>query len=150
MEINRPKKGRKYVYVLDFEDGRVYRYDVWLNDSEEIEDYLTFWPHTLNRHEQNKIRQEIINGSAKHTVFPNEEYQRKSTTYFTNRALTVESNKIPKIIFEKITFYRNHYEMTFNYSFDENYQINFTKKIRDRFSKTSTTETYLILLYGRK
>jgi len=42
MEINRPKKGRKYVYVLDFEDGRVYRYDVWLNDSEEIEDYLTF------------------------------------------------------------------------------------------------------------
>ena len=31
------KKGRKYVYVLDFEDGRVYRYDVWLDDSEEIE-----------------------------------------------------------------------------------------------------------------
>ena len=37
MEINRPKKGRKYIYVLDFEDGRVYRYDVWLDDSEEIE-----------------------------------------------------------------------------------------------------------------
>ena len=66
-----------------------------------------------------KIRQEIINGTAKHTVFPNEEYQRKSTTYLTNRALTVDNNKIPKIIFEKITFYRNHYEMTFNYTFDE-------------------------------
>ena len=99
--------------------------DFWgkvIKDSVEIVDHLTFWPHTLNRHEQSKIRQEIINGSAKHTVFPNEEYQRKSTTYLTNRALTVESNKIPKIIFEKITFYRNHYEMTFNYTFDENYK----------------------------
>ena len=28
------KKGRKYVYVLDFEEGRVYRYDVWVDDSE--------------------------------------------------------------------------------------------------------------------
>ena len=46
MEINRPKKGRKYVYVLDFEDGRVYRYDVWLNDSEEIEDYFLPDPST--------------------------------------------------------------------------------------------------------
>ena len=45
MEINRPKKGRKYVYVLDFEDGRVYRYDMWLNDSEEIENYLTDMGH---------------------------------------------------------------------------------------------------------
>ena len=27
------KKGRKYVYVLDYEDGRVYRYDVWFDDS---------------------------------------------------------------------------------------------------------------------
>ena len=93
--------------------------DFWgkvIKDSVEIVDHLTFWPHTLNRHEQSKIRQEIINGSAKHTVFPNEEYQRKSTTYLTNRALTVENNKIPKIIFEKITFYRNHYEMTFNLS----------------------------------
>ena len=99
--------------------------DFWgkiIADSSEKADYLTFWPHTLNRHEQSKIRQEIINGSAKHTVFPNGEYQRKSTTYFTNRALTIENNKIPEIIFEKITFYRNHYEMTFNYSFDEEYK----------------------------
>ena len=54
--------------------------DFWgkvIKDSVEIADYLTFWPHTLNRHEQSKIRQEIINGSAKHTVFPNEEYQKK-------------------------------------------------------------------------
>ncbi len=48
MEINRPKKGRKYVYVLDFEDGRVYRYDVWLNDSEEIESYLTDMGHSIS------------------------------------------------------------------------------------------------------
>jgi hypothetical protein len=48
MEINRPKKGRKYVYVLDFEDGRVYRYDVWLNDSEEIESYLTDMGHSMS------------------------------------------------------------------------------------------------------
>ena len=27
------KKGRKYVYVLDYEDCRVYRYDVWFDDS---------------------------------------------------------------------------------------------------------------------
>ena len=24
-------KGRKYVFVLDYVDGRVYRYDVWLD-----------------------------------------------------------------------------------------------------------------------
>ena len=48
MEINRPKKGRKYVYVLDFEDGRVYRYDVWLNDSEKIESYLTDMGHSMS------------------------------------------------------------------------------------------------------
>ena len=40
--------------------------DFWgkvIKDSVEIADHLTFWPHTLNRHEQSKIRQEIINGS---------------------------------------------------------------------------------------
>ena len=41
------KKGRKYVYVLAFEDGRVYRYDVWLDDSEEIESYLTDMGHSI-------------------------------------------------------------------------------------------------------
>jgi len=34
------KKGRKYVFVLDYVDGRVYRYDVWFDDSEKIEEYL--------------------------------------------------------------------------------------------------------------
>ena len=29
------KKGRKYVFVLDYVDGRVYRYDVWIDDSEK-------------------------------------------------------------------------------------------------------------------
>ena len=49
MEINRPKKGRKYIYVLDFEDGRVYRYDVWLDDSEEIESYLTDMGNSIGK-----------------------------------------------------------------------------------------------------
>ena len=98
--------------------------DFWgkvIVDTSEIEDFLTFWPHSLNRHEQNKIRQEIINGAAKHTVFPNEEYQRKGTVFITNRALTIENDKIPKILFEKISFFRNHYEMVFNLSFDERF-----------------------------
>ena len=98
--------------------------DFWgkvIVDTSEIEDFLTFWPLSLNRHEQNKIRQEIINGAAKHTVFPNEEYQRKGTVFITNRALTIENDKVPKILFEKITFFRNHYEMGFNLSFDERF-----------------------------
>ena len=98
--------------------------DFWgkvIVDTSEIEDYLTFWPLSLNRHEQNKIRQEIINGAAKHTVFPNEEYQRKGTVFITNRALTIENDKIPKILFEKISFFRNHYEMVFNLRFDERF-----------------------------
>ena len=99
--------------------------DFWgkvITDTTEVEDLLTFWPHTLNRHEQNKIRTNIMNGSAKHTVFPNEEYQRKGIAYTTNRALTIQDDKNPKIIFEKIIFYRNHYEMLFNYSFDEKFK----------------------------
>ena len=93
-----------------------------MNDTTDIKDFLTFWPHTLNRHEQNKIKTEIMNGSAKHTVFPNEEYQRKGTTYITDRLLSIQDDKTPQITFEKIIFFRNHYEMTFNYSFDENYK----------------------------
>ena len=99
--------------------------DFWgkvIKDTTDIKDFLTFWPHTLNRHEQNKIRTEIMNGSAKHTVFPNEEYQRKGTIYITNRLLSIQDDKTPKITFEKIIFFRNHYEMTFNYSFDESYK----------------------------
>ena len=41
-------RDRQYVFVLDFEDGRVYRYDVWLNDSEEIESYLTDMGHSMS------------------------------------------------------------------------------------------------------
>ena len=33
-------KKRNYVFVLDFEIGRVYRYDVMTRDSEKIEEYL--------------------------------------------------------------------------------------------------------------
>ena len=31
---------RNYVFVLDFEIGHVYRYDVFFRDSEKIEEYL--------------------------------------------------------------------------------------------------------------
>ena len=34
-------KKRNYVFVLDFEIGYVYRYDVFFRDSEKIEEYLT-------------------------------------------------------------------------------------------------------------
>ena len=99
--------------------------DFWgkvITDTSKIHDLLTFWPHTLNRHDQNKIRQDILNGAPKHTVFPNEEYQRKNITYITNRSLTLSNDKIPKIVMEKIIFYRNHYEMVFNYQFNSLYK----------------------------
>ena len=41
-------KGRKYVFVLDYVDGRVYRYDVWIDDSEKIEEYLDDMGHSIN------------------------------------------------------------------------------------------------------
>ena len=41
------KKGRKYVFVLDYTDGRVYRYDVWFDDSEKIEEYLDDIGHSI-------------------------------------------------------------------------------------------------------
>ena len=99
--------------------------DFWgkvITDTSKIHDLITFWPHTLNRHDQNKIRQDILNGAPKHTVFPNEEYQRKNITYITNRSLTLSNDKIPSILMEKIIFYRNHYEMVFNYQFDSRYK----------------------------
>ena len=34
-------KKRSYVFVLDFEIGYVYRYDVFFRDAEKIEEYLT-------------------------------------------------------------------------------------------------------------
>jgi hypothetical protein len=99
--------------------------DFWgkvITDTSKIHDLLNFWPHTLNRHDQNKIRQDILNGAPKHTVFPNEEYQRKNITYITNRSLTLSNDKIPNILMEKIIFYRNHYEMVFNYQLDSRYK----------------------------
>ena len=99
--------------------------DFWgkvITDTSKIPDLLNFWPHTLNRHDQNKIRQDILNGAPKHTVFPNEEYQRKNIAYITNRSLTLSNDKIPSILMEKIIFYRNHYEMVFNYQFDSRYK----------------------------
>ena len=40
-------KKRQYVFVLDFEIGYAYRYDVWTNDGEKIEEYLTDLGHNL-------------------------------------------------------------------------------------------------------
>ena len=40
-------KKRQYVFVLDYEIGYAYRYDVWINDSEKIEEYLTDLGHNL-------------------------------------------------------------------------------------------------------
>ena len=37
---NNYKYKRSYVFVLDFEIGYVYRYDVMTRDSEKIEEYL--------------------------------------------------------------------------------------------------------------
>ena len=95
--------------------------DFWgkvILDTNKISDLLTFWPHSLNRHDQNKIKQEILSGASKHTVFPNEEYQRKSTSYKISRALTVANDKVPKILLERISFYRNHYEIILSYHFE--------------------------------
>ena len=95
--------------------------DFWgkvILDTNKIGDLLTFWPHSLNRHNQNKIKQEILSGASKHTVFPNEEYQRKSTSYKISRALTVANDKVPKILLERISFYRNHYEIILSYHFE--------------------------------
>ena len=95
--------------------------DFWgkvILDTNKISNLLTFWPHSLNRHDQNKIKQEILSGSSKHTVFPNEEYQRKNTSYKISRALTVANDKVPKILLERISFYRNHYEIILSYHFE--------------------------------
>ena len=99
--------------------------DFWgkvIADTNDVSDLLTFWPHTLNRHDQTKIREEILKGAPKHTVFPNEEYQRKKMTYETNRELTIANDKVPIINMERINFYRNHYEMIFNFQFDSKYK----------------------------
>ena len=40
-------KRRQYVFVLDYEIGYAYRYDVWTNDAEKIEDYLTDLGHNI-------------------------------------------------------------------------------------------------------
>ena len=47
MEINKLKHKRNYVFVLDFEIGFVYRYDVFTRDAEKIEDYLTELGHNV-------------------------------------------------------------------------------------------------------
>ena len=40
-------KKRLYVFVLDFEIGFVYRYDVFTRDAEKIEEYLTELGHNV-------------------------------------------------------------------------------------------------------
>ena len=50
----------KYITILDFEAGRVYQYEVYLNQIEEHEEYLTEKGHNLSNcewmvHSNNKI-----------------------------------------------------------------------------------------------
>tara|TARA_B100002019_G_scaffold193951_1_gene167880 strand:- start:373 stop:561 length:189 start_codon:yes stop_codon:yes gene_type:complete len=47
MEVNKLKYKRSYVFVLDFEIGYVYRYDVFTRDAEKIEEYLTELGHNV-------------------------------------------------------------------------------------------------------
>jgi len=105
--------------------------DFWgkiIKDTTEIPELLVFWPHSLNRHDKIKIKQDILNGGTKHTVFPNGEYQKRSTHYLLDRALTNPSKRIPEIILEKISFYRNNYETLFKITFNETYE---SQKILD-------------------
>ena len=37
-----------YVFVLDFEDGKAYRYSGWIPDNESIEDFLIDKGHSLS------------------------------------------------------------------------------------------------------
>ena len=48
MEVNKLKYKRSYVFVLDFEIGYVYRYDVFTRDAEKIEEYLTELGHNVS------------------------------------------------------------------------------------------------------
>ena len=52
------KKGRKYVYVLDFEDGRVYRYDVWIDSANDLESGIYFY--TLSNGEEIVTKRMIV------------------------------------------------------------------------------------------
>ena len=50
----------KYITILDFEAGRVYQYEVYFNQTEEHEEYLTEKGHNLSNcewmiHSNNKI-----------------------------------------------------------------------------------------------
>ena len=42
------KKGRKYVFVFDYVDGRVYRYDVWIDSHDDIVSYLDDMGHSMS------------------------------------------------------------------------------------------------------
>ena len=37
-----------YVFVLDFEDGKVYRYSKWNPDLENVENFITTVGHNIN------------------------------------------------------------------------------------------------------
>ena len=60
MEVNKLKYKRSYVFVLDFEIGYVYRYDVFTRDSEKIEEYLTELGHNVGNCEWMLTRNKII------------------------------------------------------------------------------------------
>ena len=65
----------KYITVLDFEDGEVYRYETmgkgWNPDSESIEDFLNSVGHNLSNCEWMVLENsEIVSRKSQWTRFP--------------------------------------------------------------------------------
>tara|TARA_R100000742_G_C4227706_1_gene49958 strand:+ start:285 stop:455 length:171 start_codon:yes stop_codon:yes gene_type:complete len=53
-------KNKQYIFVLDFETGYVYRYDVWFGNHEKIEEYLCDMGHNLGNIEWMSTRNKKI------------------------------------------------------------------------------------------
>ena len=90
-------------------------------DSVEVKKHLIYWPLTLNKFNQKEIELDINNGGSKHSVFLAGQYQEKSMHYDVGRKLSILSDNLPQIILEKVSFYKNHYEITFNMAFGKNF-----------------------------
>ena len=90
-------------------------------DSSEVKKHLIYWPLTLNKFNQKEIDLDISNGGSKHSVFLSGQYQEKSMHYNVGRKLSILGNNLPEIILEKVSFYKNHYEITLNIKFSKNF-----------------------------
>lgn len=68
-EIVRANKPAKYIFLLDYEDGKVYRYDIsvlcreenkWNPDTESCEQFLELAGHSVNNCEWMVTNEEFI------------------------------------------------------------------------------------------